>query len=244
MGISQRVRLEWLDEAARLVRAGHGNAQVAAALDEMLLDKVSVGGDAVRGNREKTVTILGRIWSRPPTRLAPLRDAALRLLDDAGPADRLAVHWGMTMAAYPFWSVVAAQAGRLLRLQGAATAAQINRRVRERHGERPTVSRATQRVVRSFVDWGVLHDTDTRGRYAPAAPRSVSGRALVAWLAEAALHVRADAAAPPHDLLNHPNLFPFRVSYVPPRSLAVASPRLEVAQHGLDAELLMLQMPE
>lgn len=120
------------------------------------------------------------------------------------------------MAAYPFWSVVAAQVGRLLRLQGVATAAQINRRVQERYGERPTVARATRRVVRSFVEWGVLDDTATRGRYAPAGPRPVSGPELVIWLSEAALHARAGAAA---------------------------SPRLDMVQHGLDSELLVLRTP-
>ena len=244
VGISQRVRLEWLDQAARLVQAGHDCAQVAEALDEMLLDKVSVGGTARRNNREKTVTILARIWSRPPPPLIPLRDAGLRLLYEASPAaDGPTVHWGMTMAAYPFWSVVAAQVGRLVRLQGVATAAQINRRVQERYGERPTVARATRRVVRSFVDWGVLDNTATHGRYAPAASRPVSGPELIAWLSEAALHARAGTAAPPADLLNHPNLFPFRVSYVPSRSLAAASPRLDMVQHGLDSELLVLRTP-
>lgn len=38
----------------------------------------------------------------------------------------------MTMAVYPFWNAVATQVGRLFRLQGIATAAQINRRVQER----------------------------------------------------------------------------------------------------------------
>lgn len=243
VGISQRVRIEWLDEAARLVRTGHDSAQTAATLDELLLDKVSVGGTARRNNREKTITILARVWSRPSPSLTQLRDAGLRLLANASPADRLPVHWGMTMATYPFWSAVAAQVGRLLRLQGVGTAAQINRRVQERYGQRPTVARATQRVVRSFVDWGVLDDTGTRGRYAPAAPHPVSSPERVAWLAEAALHARAGAPTPPTDLLNHPNLFPFGVSYVPPRSLAAASPRLDMVQHGLDSELMVLRTP-
>ncbi len=244
VGISQRVRLEWLDEAAGLVRAGHDCAHVAATLNEMLLDKVSVGGTAVRGNREKTVTILTRIWCRLPSRLTPLRDAALPLLDHTDAAGRLTIHWGMTMAAYPFWSVVAARVGRLLRLQGVATAAQINRRVQEHHGERPTVVRATRRVLRSFVNLGVLSDTAIRGRYASAEVHPISSPELVAWLAEAALHVRDGEPAQPSNLLNHPSLFPFRVSYVPARSLAAASPRLDLVQQGLDSELLVLRTPE
>ena len=243
VGLSQRVRLEWLDEAARLARAGQNRAEAWSALVEMLRDKVSVGGTAARGNREKTVTILTRTWCGPPSRLIPLRDAGLRLLDGATPASRLAVHWGMTMAAYPFWSVVATQAGRLLRLQGVATAAQIQRRVQEQYGERPTVARATRRVLRSFVDWEVLADTTTRGRYTAGEQHPVQAPELVGWLAEAALHTRAGHPASPNNLLQQPGFFPFRVSYVPPRSLATASPRLEVVRHGLDSELVVLRVP-
>ena len=271
VGLSQRLRLEWLDEAAGLARAGRDRAHAWSALAEMLEEKVSVGGTSPRGNREKTITILMRIWCGPPPRLLPLRDAGLRLLDGVGsagaepaeviesaeltepaattePADtmestgHLAVHWGMTMAAYPFWNAVAAQVGRLLRLQGVATAAQVHRRVQAQYGERPTVARATRRVVRSFVDWGVLADTETRGRYVAGEPCPVGTPALVAWLAEATLHVRdGEPAAPVQELLGQPGLFPFRVSYVTARGLAAESPRLDVAHQGLDTEVVMLR---
>ena len=262
VGLSQRLRLEWLDEAAALARAGRDRAEASAALAEMLQEEVSVGGTSPRGNREKTVTILTRIWCGPPPRLLPLRDAGLRLLDGmglagakdmagamgppgattAGPTGRLAVPWGMTIAVYPFWNAVAAQVGRLLRLQGVATAAQVHRRVQEQYGERPTVARATRRVMRSFVDWGVLADTETRGRYVAGEPCPVRAPALVAWLAEAALHIRdGEPAGPVRELLGQPGLFPFRVSYVTARGLAAESPRLDVAHHGLDTEVVMLR---
>ncbi len=273
VGLSQRLRLEWLDEAAELARAGRDRAQAWSALAEMLQEEVSVGGSSPRSNREKTVTILTRIWCGPPPGLLPLRDAGLRLLDGVGlagatkpaeamesagltepaattepagatePTGRLAVHWGMTLATYPFWNAVAAQVGRLLRLQGVATAAQVHRRVQEQYGERPTVARATQRVVRSFVDWGVLADTETPGRYVAGDPCPVHAPALVAWLAEATLHVRVGEPAAPQELLGQPGLFPFRVSYVTARSLVAESPRLDMAHQGLDTEVVMLGMP-
>lgn len=250
VGLSQRLRLEWLDETAALARAGCDRARAWLALADMLQEEVSVGRSSPRSNREKTVTILTRIWCGPPPRLLPLRDAGLGLLDGMGPAGattptgRLAVHWGMTIAVYPFWNAVAAQVGRLLRLQGVATAAQVHRRVQEQYGERPTVVRATQRVVRSFVDWGVLADTETRGRYVAGEPCPVHAPALVAWLAEATLHVRdGEPAAPVQELLGQPSLFPFRVSYVTARGLAAESPRLDVAHQGLDTEVVMLGMP-
>jgi len=80
----------------------------------------------------------------------------------------------MVTAVYPFWSGVAVQVGRLLRHQGPAAAAHIQRRVREQYGEREPVSRAARRVLRSYLDWGVLQETDTKGIYTSGKPQSVS----------------------------------------------------------------------
>ena len=79
--------------------------------------------------------------------------------------ERIAVHWGMAMAAYPFWGAVAAHTGRLLLLQGTAAAVHVQRRVKEDYGERETASRAARRVLRSFIDWDVLNETYDKGIY-------------------------------------------------------------------------------
>ena len=72
------------------------------------------------------------------------------------------------MAVYPFWSSVATQVGRLLRLQGSAAAAQVQRRIREQYGERETVARRARYVLRSYLDWGVLQETGAPGVYRAA----------------------------------------------------------------------------
>ena len=97
----------------------------------------------------------------------------------------------------------------------------------------PIVARATQRAVRSFVDWGVMADTETRGRYVAGDPCPVRVPVPVARLAEATLHVRDGApVAPIQDLLGQPGLFPFRVSCTTARSLATESPRLDNGAPG------------
>jgi len=163
IGFSQRVRLEWLEQTANLVLAGNDKTAVNDALQELLKDKVSVGGQAERGNREKIITILLKAWLAVPSKLESLRVEGLELLKRLPRRDHLAIHWGMVMAVYPFWSGVAVQVGRLLRLQGSAAAAHVQRRVREQYGERETVSRAARRVLRSYLDWGVLQETATKG---------------------------------------------------------------------------------
>jgi hypothetical protein len=241
IGFSQRVRLEWLDRTVNLILAGNKKAAVNDALQELLKDKVSVGGQAERGTREKIITILLKTWLTVPTEIEALRDDGLDLLKRVPRSDHLAIHWGMVTAVYPFWSGVATQTGRLLRLQGSAAAAHVQRRVREQYGERETVSRATRRVLRSFLDWGVLQETGSKGIYTSGITRSVEDPRLIAWLTEAALHARANGSAPLRDLLDSPSLFPFRIKPIQAESIRAAFPRLDILRHGLDEDLVMLR---
>lgn len=248
IGFSQRVRLEWLDQTANLILAGKDKAAVNDALQELLKDKVSVGGQAERGNREKIISILRHVWLSPPLDLLPLREDGLRFLSAHSAVLShhhlsIAVHWGMVTAVYPFWSAIATQTGRLLRLQDSAAAAHVQRRVREHYGERETVSRAARRVLRSFLDWGVLKETGAKGVYTAGTTLSLEDPLLVAWLVEAALQARANGAAPLKDLLDSPGFFPFRIKPMQAEGIRAASSRLDILRHGLDDDLVILRQP-
>ena len=240
IGFSQRVRLEWLEQTANLVLAGNDKCAVNDALQDLLKDKVSVSGLAERGNREKIITILLKAWLTVPVDLESLRVEGLGLLERCPQADHIAIHWGMLMSVYPFWSSVALQTGRLLRLQGSAAAAHVQRRIREQYGERETASRAARRVLRSYLDWGVLRETGTKGIYALEKTLAVDDYRLIAWLAEASLHARTSGSAPLRDLIDSPNFFPFRIKPIQVKRLA-ASPRLEVHRLGLGDDLVLLR---
>jgi hypothetical protein len=240
IGFSQRVRLEWFEHAARLVSAGNAPAEIEAALQDVLSDKLSVGGTAERGNREKVISILLKIWVRPPGDIEPLRDDGLKLLQDLPDAQHVAVHWGLSMAVYPFWGAVAETTGRLLRLQGTAAASQVQRRVKESYGERETVARAARRVLRSFHDWGVLDETGTKGIYEGKKPISLGEPSAIAWMMEAFLRSKPDGRAPPEAILESPAFFPFQIS--PSGGAAIGTnPRLDIVRHGLDDELILLK---
>lgn len=241
IGFNQRVRLEWLEQTANLVLAGNDRQAILAALRDLLRDKVSVGGNAERGNREKIITILLRTWVTVPQELQALRLEGLELLRRLSRSERLAVHWGMVMAVYPFWAVVAGWVGRLLKLQGSVAAAQVQRRLREQYGERETVARATRRVLRSYVDWGVLEETGTKGIYRQGLSLTVNESGLAAWLLEASLYARPDGSAPLAALLENPSLFPFRFRLATAESMLAASPRLEVLRFGPEEGLVILR---
>jgi hypothetical protein len=147
----------------------------------------------------------------------------------------------MVMAVYPFWSGVAVQVGRLLRLQGSAAAAHVQRRVREQYGERETVSRAARRVLRSYLDWGVLQESGTKGIYTTGTILAVDDSRLIAWMVEASLDARANGSAPLKDLIDSPNFFPFRIKPIHAQSLVAVSSRLDILHHWLDDDLIMLR---
>ena len=195
IGFSQRIRLEWFEQTANLILVGNDKARINDTLQDFLQDRVSVGGTSVRGNREKAITILLKTWLTVPCELGTLRDEGLELLQGLRRKDRIAVHWGMALAAYPFWGAVAAHTGRLLRLQGTAAAAHVQRRIREKYGERETASRAARRVLRSFIDWGVLNETHDKGVYEQGRQYSVDEPRLIAWMVEASLRARSNGSA-------------------------------------------------
>jgi hypothetical protein len=241
IGFSQRIRLEWLEQTANLVLAGNDKAAINDSLQELLKDKVSIEGQAIRGNREKVITILMKTWLTVPRGLEALRDEGLQIHQGLCRKDRIAIHWGMALAVYPFWGAVAAHTGRLLRLQGTAAAAHVQRRVKEQYGERETASRAARRVLRSFIEWNVVKETDDKGVYAQGNRYSIQDSRLIAWLVEASLHARANGSAAIKDLLDNHSLFPFRLAHVSAENLVSLSPHLDILRHGLDQDLVMLR---
>lgn len=241
IGIDRLVRLTWLQKTATLYLADNHGESIEAILKTDLKEHFQTDESTVRGSIDKTITVLLKVWVRVPSELRQLRDNGLDLLKQL-PQDRhTPVHWGMVMATYPFWAAVALQVGRLLKLQGCAGAAHVQRRLREQYGERETVSRRVRYVLRSYVDWGVLSGTKVSGVYDASVPLPVDDPRLVAWLIEASLHSSAARAAPLRDLIDSPSLFPFRLNPIHADALLAICPRVDLLRHGLDEELVMLQ---
>jgi hypothetical protein len=237
IGFTQRLQPNWLDRTAGLLLAGSERTQIKAALTDMLKDQLSLEGTEGRGSRDKTVTILLKTWVTVPCDLEPFRDEGLGFFRHLPAKDHLPVHWGMTMAVYPFFSLVAETVGRLLKLQGTAAAAQVQRRIRELLGERETVSRATRRILRTFIDWGVLSDADDKGVYEPTPRHRIKDAHLGAWLVEATLNASGSSSASLDAILQSPALFPFELPRISTEDFESTN-RLEVFRQGGELETL------
>jgi len=241
IGLDRLVRLEWLETATRLIMSGSEASEVGAVLREELKGAFRSSNPSVRGSLDKTITIVMKTWVRPIPELVPLREDGLKLLASLPSRCHAAVHWGMIMAAYPFWGVVAAYVGRLLALQEVISSGQVQRRVREQYGERETAARRARYVLRSFIDWGVLQDGLRAGEYKQGHVLSIDHLELVVWLIEALLHFSPEGSVTFREVLTFPGLFPFRIHRMPSGQELASSGRIEVVRHGLDDTILYLK---
>ncbi len=234
VGFDRKIHLSWLDATADWASQGLPAADIRKRLDRLLDGQVAgIGSHSARG---KTMTVLMHLWVLVPERLVPLRDDGLLLLRDRGEDRRLPLHWGMCLAGYPFFRDVASTTGRLLSLQGSVALSQIVRRMTESWGTRSTVTRAVQRIVRSFVAWGVVVETGEQGIFAPAPRIAVHDPEVGAWLLEAGIADTARQEHPLHSLVGSVSFYPFDIK------LSVRDvtrrPALEVYHQALDGSVV------
>ncbi len=238
IGYNRQIRAEWLDFTASMMASGCSTQEIKTALELHLQDQLSVGSNAVRGSRGKTISMLLSIWVTVPKHLIELRDEALALLKRLSTSEHIALHWGMTMTAYPFFGVVAETAGRMLNLQGSVTTVMLKNRMRELYGEREHVARSTRFAMYSFMQWGILSDLSESGVYQLSTSKSLKDQQLQEWLIKALLVGEGKNLAPLRTLLRSPKLFPFQFEEpFSPRPQA----GLELFRQGLDEEMVLLK---
>ncbi len=242
IGIKQAIRFEWMQKVTNLLLAGLDARSIRQELHDFLANRKGNGSEGERGETSRTqvVSMLMKIWVSPEPEVGEFRDVSLAFLQEH-PTMSLPIHWGMISAAYPFWFNVARQTGRLLSLQDQMTRAQVFSRLKEQYGDRETVARSARRTIRSFVAWGVLMDSKTRGCYEKVAPVSISDSDLSILMFESALLATPEARGTLGLLQNNPAFFPFQLPVMIGDFVSQRSDRIDVVRYGLDDELLRLK---
>ncbi len=231
-----------MQKATNLLMAGTDATTIRRELHEFLAGRKGNGSEGERRNQTRTFVVnnLMKIWVAPDPELTSFRDASLAFLREH-PSTALAIHWGMISAVNPFWFNVARQTGRLLALQDQVTQTQIINRLKEQYGDRQTVSRDARYVIRSFVAWGVLKDSEAKGCYEKAASVNIADSHLVILMFESALLAIPEAKSAMGLLLNNPVFFPFQLPAMAGDFVSQCCDRIDVVRHGLDDELLKLK---
>ena len=233
IGFDRKVQLDWLDATVGLYQQSLDPSVIGAQLKQRLESEIS-GAEA----RRKTATVLLRIWVNVPEKHKSLHDEALHLAGRVQPNERLWLHWGMSLLAYPFFRDVAAVVGQLGRLQGVFSLAQVQRRTIEGWGQRTTLQRAVQRLVRTFFEWGVILEAEAKGSYTLAPACKTDNRDLALWLLDCALRAHGSEQVLLQELGQLPYTFPFDL--FPFIGDVRRSERFEVDRQGLDLEMVAL----
>jgi len=241
IGIQRELHIKWFDQAARFHTMGFTKSSARQEIYTYLDNAPEFDTPPSLQTKTYIANALIKSWIAPDQDLVDLRSSALRLLQmDSG--FRFPVHWCLLGAAYPFWFAVAAVIGRLLNLQDQVTQLQVVSRLKEKYGDRQTVSRRARYVIRSFVAWGALKDSEVKGCYEKnASLGGVVDSDMAILMIESVLHATPEAKGMLGLLLNNPALFPFQLPVMTGDFVSQRSSRIDVVRYGLDDELLKLK---
>jgi hypothetical protein len=236
VGISQKIKRSWLDAALdRLVETTE-KAKLRSFMDDHLSAELPS-----EVSKAKAIGIILRIWSGIPTERIALRHRAIALVPRISGQERIWLHWGMTSLAYPFFRDTAEVIGRLLALQNDFTTGQVQGRIVTEWGDRTTSKEATQKLITSLLDWGVL-ESETQGHFLSAKKMTASIPELQVWFLEAMLTASLSDEIEVSQLLRLPELFPFKLN------IAVTDIRkhdgFNIHRQGLDTDMVALRKIE
>jgi len=240
IGIQRELDLRWMEFAQRLHTSGVSRRECRQQIYEYL--DTAPGFDATPTQQTKiyVANLLVKTWLFPEPDVLALRDAAADLLEHSH-SDSRVFHWALIGAAYPFWFAVARIVGRLLFLQESVTQPQIFSRLTEQYGDRQTVSRRARYVIRSFVRWGVLRDTDVPGSYSRGSVFRVEQPRIYGLLIEALLRSGQREKMEFGQLSSSPSLFPFSLQECSAEQVLAASERITADRYAFNDVLVSLK---
>jgi hypothetical protein len=207
VGFDRYVEKAWMDQAAKLVVAGNKLNEVNEKLDEYLLS--SIAGET---SRRKTKNILTATWAKSTSVDAEYKRQAAELFNYAGKQERLLIHYGMSIATYPFFMTLSKILGRLFKLQDEVTNIEFYRRVIETVGDRESIKRAAARYLQSLVEWGLLEPAG-KAIVKPVAKLPVNDSKLITWLYASILFSSDRDRLSIDDITSDPSWFPFDIPH-------------------------------
>ena len=235
IGVDRKIRRAWLDALLDRLVDEPDTRQLRNFLEGLLRKEL-----AGKESRAKTIGILLRIWATVPERLQSLQSRAIDMLPEISGQDRIWLHWGMMILAYPFFRDNAESIGRLLALQDDFTTAQVQGRIVQTWGDRTTTKKAANSVLGSMVEWEVLRAADKKGHFLLAKKIPPASKKLQLWLLEAHLIAASADEIEAQQLLRLPESYPFTFN------VGVADlrkhPGFVVHRQGLDMEMVAVHV--
>lgn len=242
IGIKHKIQLNWMDRTVDMIMAGMDTKTIREGLYTYLSSEKKSENSKGAGKEQLkiAVNLLMNCWASPVNELILFRDNALNVMRQSSKKEKLALHWAMISAAYPFWFNTAKQVGRLLNLQDKVTKNQIVQRLKDQYGDKEAISRNARYVIRTFVFWGILKDSNLKGCYEPGIKIKISDKSIAAVLFECILLCNSKNQMALSDVQSNPVFFPFDLPSIPVGKIVNLNPNLELSQYCVGDEYLML----
>lgn len=209
IGFRRNIYRAWLDAAAAFVSAGGDAATVRAKLDPIVAEQV-----ASKENRRMALDILVNTWVKTGDEHPALHAEALTLYTETQSNDeRLWLHYGLTLLAYPFFRLGVAAIGQQSQFVDTVSPKDVKKRLTAEMGQLGALEKACERIVFSLRDWGILTASKQRYAYEPRRQGlATSNRRLELWLLAVALTAHPAEELLYTDLTHLPELFPFALT--------------------------------
>lgn len=202
VGFDQKVLLHHLDYTANQTKK-YSRKEMYTILDGYLRNDITGAK-----SRKNAITMLMKIWYLIDAELIPIRDEILGEFSQLTNEERLFVHWGLTIAAYPFFKDVANEFGRLFQLQDEVSSKAIGKRMKESYGDRRRVEVATSAVLMSMKAWNVIQPVGRQG-YTKGEKIVITNPLIQSFLVQVILFVMESDSLHVDLIENHQLFFPF-----------------------------------
>ena len=232
VGFLQYLKKNWLDATVAFYQNNQNIDEIKANLDDLIKMEVPKSEE-----RRKTIDVLTGTWIRIPKKYEKIRDFALEFYDDLEPDERIILHWGMLLLAYPFFRDIVYSIGLLLNIQNNFTSTQLRNRLVSNWGHRTTIIRAIDRIIQSLKDWNIL-EVD-RKSLKPNSKIKIKNDSLCLWFLECVYRTENVDSMLFDKLVSLQTMFPFELK-IPLYKIKQAE-NFEHQIHGMNIEIISIK---
>lgn len=229
VGFDQKILLHQLDYMAKEIGRNERD-DLYNLMDDYL--KSDIAGNKSRLNAR---TIIFKIWYLVPESHHYIQQRAVQMYPDCTQAEKLLIHWGLTILAYPFFRDVVLEMGKSFKLQDELSSELINRKMKNLYGDRRRIEVSTSAVLTSLRSWNVIDSQKNTNRIAHTF--RIENSEIKSWLVEVLLTATGSEAMTMQMINDHPLLFPFEYSIA---QSDLRSERFMVTRQGIDMVMIGL----
>jgi hypothetical protein len=151
VGFLKQVKLEWLNLTAEELKKGNDRKTIRQFLKDYI-------GNFYQSKTtiKKVAAILMNTWV--DVEYKNIRDFALALYDNVKEEEKIALHYGLMMIAFPIFNDTVSLIGKALYLNDRFKLKNIRNKICEKWGERQTIKYSFNRIIMSLKEWGLIEN--------------------------------------------------------------------------------------